>query len=57
MCLEERYELYEEALTIYKKLEMNIEAINVLINNLNDLERAEDFAEKISQPDVWSKLG
>ncbi len=57
MCLEERYSLYEEALTIYKKLEMNIEAIHVLINNLNDLERAEDFAEKISQPDVWSKLG
>lgn len=57
MCLEERYQLYEEALTIYKKLDMNIEAIAVLINNLNDVERAEDFAEKIGQPDVWSKLG
>lgn len=57
MCLEERYSLYEEALTIYKKLDMNLEAIDVLINKQNDLERAEDFAEKISQPDVWSKLG
>lgn len=36
---------------------MNIDAISVLINKLNDVERAEDFAEKVSQPDVWSKLG
>ena len=36
---------------------MNIDAISVLINNLNDVERAEDYAEKVSQPDVWSKLG
>lgn len=40
MCLEERYQLYEEALTIYKKLDMNIDAISVLINKLNDVERA-----------------
>ena len=34
-----------------------MDAIDVLINKLKDIERAEDFAEKISQPDVWSKLG
>ena len=57
MCLDEKYELYEEALTIYKKLDLNLDAIDVLINKLKDIERAEDFAEKVSQPDVWSKLG
>ena len=57
IALDERYQLYEEALTIYKKLDMHLEAIDVLISKIGDLERAEDYGEKVSQPDVWSKLG
>lgn len=31
--------------------------MDVLISKLNDLERAEDYAEKVSDATVWSKLG
>lgn len=40
IALDERYNLFEEALTIYKKLDMNNEAINVLITKIGDLQRA-----------------
>jgi clathrin heavy chain len=36
---------------------MHSEALDVLIQNLGDLHRAEDYAEKVNQPEVWSKLG
>lgn len=49
--------LYEEALTIYKKLGMHSEALDILIEQIGDLERAEDYAEKVNQNEVWSKLG
>ena len=41
---------------IYKKAGCNEEAIEVLINNLDNIERAAEFAEKISDPQVWSRL-
>ncbi len=31
--------------------------MDVLIEKIGDLERAEDYAEKVNQPEVWSKLG
>lgn len=31
--------------------------MDVLISRLDDLERAEDYAEKVSDATVWSKLG
>lgn len=49
--------LFEEAFTIYKKFNQNVPAIKVLLDNLNDVERAHEFAERINQPDVWSTLG
>lgn len=57
IALDEKYRLYEEALTIFKKLDMHNEAINVLISKIGDLQRAEDYAEKVNEPTVWSKLG
>lgn len=36
---------------------MHNEAINVLISKIGDLQRAEDYAEKVNEPTVWSKLG
>jgi len=48
--------LFEEAFTIYKKFNQNVPAIQVLLNNLQDLERAYEFAERINEPDVWSNL-
>lgn len=29
----------------------------MLIDYIQDLQRAADFADKVNQPDVWSKLG
>jgi len=49
--------LYEEAFTIYKKFEVNSSAMEVLINNLKNLDRAYEFAERIGTAEVWSLLG
>ena len=49
--------LFEEAVTIYKKFNQNVPAIKVLLDNINDVERAHEFAERVNQADVWSTLG
>jgi len=54
---EEQHGLYEEALCIYKKFNEPIEAIRVLLYNLNNLRGAAEFAEKINKPEVFSELG
>ena len=48
IALDDKYHLYEQALTIYKKLNMHNEAIEVLISKIGDLHRAEDYAEKVN---------
>lgn len=53
----EQYQLYDEALTIYKKFEEHVEAVRVLIENLNDIKGATEYAEKINKPEVWSEMG
>lgn len=50
------YAMYEEAFTIYKKFNMSVEAIQVLLLQLANIQRAHEFAEKTQQPEVWSKL-
>ena len=49
-------ELFEEAFTIYKKNNVNDMAISVLLDNLNNLDRAYEFAERLNQPEVWTRL-
>jgi len=49
-------DLFEEAFTIYKKYEVNGSAIDVLLDHIGDLDRAYDFADRVNQPDSWSKL-
>eukprot|EP00736_Rhodelphis_marinus_P012217 Rmarinus@m.21906 len=48
--------LYEEAFAIYNKFTDNVSAIGVLINQINDLERAREFAVKCDDAQVWSNL-
>ncbi|CAK9299457.1 unnamed protein product [Gordionus sp. m RMFG-2023] len=48
--------LYEEAFAIYKKFDVNTAAIQVLIDNLHNLDRAYEFAERCNEPAVWSLL-
>jgi len=33
------------------------DAVEVLLNNIRDVQRAAEFAEKINIPEVWSKIG
>ncbi|CAN0493952.1 unnamed protein product, partial [Hapterophycus canaliculatus] len=61
-----QYELFEEALLIYtkcgKKSEgeertaMHVSAAEVLVDNIKDLNRAKDFAERVADSAVWSKV-
>lgn len=48
--------LFEEAFTVYKKFRHNDAAIQVLIEHVKDLERAAEFANRINEPAVYSKL-
>ncbi|WAR01555.1 LOW QUALITY PROTEIN: CLH1-like protein [Mya arenaria] len=56
-------ELFEEAFAIFKKFEVNTSAIQthafsiVLIEHVNNLDRAYEFAERCNDPAVWSQLG
>jgi clathrin heavy chain len=37
-------QLYEEAFAIFKKFNLNVQAVNVLLDNIRSIERAEEFA-------------
>lgn len=57
IALNDKYQLYDEALAIYKKCNQTEKAVGVLIDYMRNLTAAAEFAEKINQPKVWSKLG
>ena len=48
--------LYEEAFMIYKKYEQHAMAINVLVEHIVSLDRGVEYATKVNQPAVWSRL-
>ncbi|XP_066261825.1 clathrin heavy chain [Euwallacea similis] len=48
--------LYEEAFAIFKKFDVNTSAIQVLIEQVNNLDRAYEFAERCNEAAVWSQL-
>lgn len=50
-------ELFEEAFTIFKKFKLHVNGIEVLIDHVKDLDRAVEFADRINEPEVYSKLG
>jgi len=49
-------ELFEEAFAIYTKFNFPEEAVKVLINHIRNIPRAEEYAEKVNIPAVWSLL-
>merc|ERR1712142_990301 len=49
-------ELFEEAFAIFKKFDVNTSAIQVLVENIKNLDRAYEFAERCNEPSVWSQL-
>lgn len=54
MCIDQG--LYEEALEIYKKVENHSAAANVLVDHIVSIDRAQDYAEQVDLPEVWSKV-
>ena len=52
-----QHNLAEEAFLIYRKAGMHEEAVEVLLNNLQNIDRASEYAERVGIPEVWSKLG
>ena len=48
--------MHEEALEVYKKQNDHISATNVLVDHIVSIDRAQDYAEKVELPEVWSKV-
>ncbi|GAA5893039.1 clathrin heavy chain [Sporobolomyces salmoneus] len=49
--------LYEEAFTLFRKNELHLDAMNVLVEYIVSIDRAQQYAAKVEQPAVWSRLG
>jgi len=49
--------LHEEAFTLFRKNKMHLEAMNVLVEYIVSIDRASQYANKINEPVVWSRLG
>ncbi|KAK4774368.1 hypothetical protein SAY86_009303 [Trapa natans] len=49
-------QLYEEAFAIFKKFNMNVQAVNVLLDNIQNIERAVEFAYRVEEDAVWSQV-
>jgi clathrin heavy chain len=47
---EDQYQLYDEALCMYKKFNLYHDAVKVLLYKLNNVRGAVEFAEKINEP-------
>lgn len=49
------YEMFEEAFEIYKKFNLKTQAIKVLLENMDDMERAQEYATKVCTQCMYSK--
>lgn len=48
--------LFEEAFEIYKKEDNHLSATNVLVEHVVSIDRAQEYAERVELPEVWSKV-
>lgn len=48
--------LHEEAFEIFKKTGDKESAVNVLVDHVVSIDRAQAFAEEVDMPEVWSKV-
>ncbi|KAF2810277.1 clathrin heavy chain [Mytilinidion resinicola] len=48
--------MYEEAFEIYKKNDDHTNASSVLIDHIVSIDRAQDYADRVDLPEVWSKV-
>jgi len=49
-------ELYEEAFAIFKKFDLHLDAMKVLLECLESIERGLEYAQRVDTPEVWSQL-
>lgn len=49
-------QLYEEAFSIFKKFNLNVQAVSVLLDNIRSIERAVEFAFRVEEDAVWSQV-
>ncbi|KAF5943245.1 hypothetical protein HYC85_020887 [Camellia sinensis] len=50
-------QLYEEAFVIFKKFNLNVQAVNVLLDNIQSIDRAVEFAFRVQDEAVWTQVG
>jgi clathrin heavy chain len=48
--------MYEEAFEIFKKHNSHVDAANVLIEHIVSIDRAQDYADRVDTPEVWSRV-
>ncbi|CAO2817070.1 unnamed protein product [Amaranthus hypochondriacus] len=48
--------LYEEAFAIFKKFNLNVQAVNVLLDKIQSIDRAVEFAFRVEEDTVWSQV-
>jgi clathrin heavy chain len=48
--------LYEEAFEVYKKTNDHSSAANVLVEHIVSIDRAQEYAERVELPEVWSRV-
>ena len=48
--------LFEEAFEIYKKENNHTAATNILVDHVVSIDRAQEYAERVELPEVWSKV-
>jgi clathrin heavy chain len=49
-------ELYEEAFAIFKKFDLHLDAMKVLLECLESIERGLEYAQRVDTNEVWSQL-
>lgn len=48
--------MYDEAFEIYKKHDSHVSAVNVLVDHVVSIDRAQEYADRVDLPEVWSKV-
>ena len=47
--------MYEEAFKVHKKENDHVKAMEVLVDHIVSIDRAQEYAERVDLPEVWSK--
>ncbi|KAF2832004.1 clathrin heavy chain [Ophiobolus disseminans] len=48
--------MYDEAFEIYRKHSQHVDAVNVLIDHIVSIDRAQEYGERVETPEVWSRV-